>query len=111
MVICLELGVDLHMAQLMPLPLTVSCFRKIQTGLPFWYRLTRVVREKGPLNGRVCVCVCLCVYVCLSVCDHIFGTTRPIFAKFVCVFPMADQYLLPAGRTAANPRQRSAAGK
>jgi len=27
-------------AQLMPLPLTVSCFTKIQTGLPFWYRLT-----------------------------------------------------------------------
>jgi len=23
---CLELGADLHMAQLMPLPLTVSCF-------------------------------------------------------------------------------------
>jgi len=25
--------------------------------LPFWYRLTQVVLEKGPLN--VCVCVCL----------------------------------------------------
>ena len=25
--------------------------------LPFWYRLTRVVPDKGPLNG-VCVCVC-----------------------------------------------------
>ena len=31
-VICLELGADLHMAQLMPLPLTVSCFSKIQIG-------------------------------------------------------------------------------
>ena len=30
MVICLERGADLHMAQLMPLPLTVSCFSKIQ---------------------------------------------------------------------------------
>jgi len=29
MVICLERGADLHMAQLMPLPLTVSCFTKI----------------------------------------------------------------------------------
>ena len=47
----------MHMAQLMPLPLTVSCFSKIQIGLPFWYRLTRVVPDKGPLNGRVCVCV------------------------------------------------------
>jgi len=32
MVICLERDADLHMAQLMPLPLTVSCFRKIQIG-------------------------------------------------------------------------------
>ena len=31
-VICLERGADLHMVQLMPLPLTVSCFRKIQLG-------------------------------------------------------------------------------
>ena len=29
-VISLERGADLHMAQLMPLPLTVSCFIKIQ---------------------------------------------------------------------------------
>ena len=56
MVVCLERGADLHMAQLMPLPLTVSCFSKIQIGLPFWYRLTWVVPEQGPLN--VCVCVC-----------------------------------------------------
>jgi len=35
MVICLERGADLHMAQLMPLPLTVTCFSKIQTGFAF----------------------------------------------------------------------------
>ena len=35
MVICLERGADLHMAQLMPLPLTVSCFSKIQIGFNF----------------------------------------------------------------------------
>jgi len=35
MVICLERGEDLHMAQLMPLPLTVSCFSKIQIGCTF----------------------------------------------------------------------------
>jgi len=28
----LERGADLHMAQLMPLPLTVFCFSKIQIG-------------------------------------------------------------------------------
>ena len=26
--------------------------------LPYWYRLTRVVPKKGPLNGCVCVCFC-----------------------------------------------------
>jgi len=31
-VICLERTADLQMAQLMPLPLTVSCFSKIQIG-------------------------------------------------------------------------------
>ena len=35
MVICLERGADLHMAQRMPLPLTVSCFGKIQIGFTF----------------------------------------------------------------------------
>jgi len=35
MVVCLERDADLHMAQLMPLPLTVSCFSKIQIGFTF----------------------------------------------------------------------------
>jgi len=35
MVICLERGADMHMAQLMPLPLTVSCSSKIQIGFTF----------------------------------------------------------------------------
>ena len=34
-VVCLQRGADLHMAQLMPLPLTVSCFSKIQIGFTF----------------------------------------------------------------------------
>jgi len=33
--LCLEQGADLHTAQLMPLPLTVSCFSKIQIGFTF----------------------------------------------------------------------------
>jgi len=45
--VSLEQGANLLMAQLMPLPLTVSCFSKIQISLPFWYRLTWVVLEKG----------------------------------------------------------------
>jgi len=35
MVTYLERGADLHMAQLMPLPLAVSCFSKIQIGFAF----------------------------------------------------------------------------
>ena len=32
------------------------------------------------------MCVCVCVCVCVSVCDHVFGTARPIFTKcFVLV--------------------------
>jgi len=58
MVICLELGADLHTAQLMPLPLTISCFIKIQIGFTFL-----VPAYPGSLGKRavkwVCVCVCL----------------------------------------------------
>jgi len=64
MVICLGRGAGLHMAQLMPLPLTVSGW--------FWYRLTWIIPEQSP-EGRktdvcVCVCVCACVHACVSVC-------------------------------------------
>ena len=53
-VICLGWGADLHMAQLMPLPLTISCSRKSRLVLPFWFWLTRVVPDKGPLNEYRC---------------------------------------------------------
>ena len=49
----------------MPLPLTVSCSRKIQIGLPFWYRLTWLVPDKAV--EWVCVCVCVCVSIGYSV--------------------------------------------
>jgi len=35
--------------------------QKSRLVLPFWYRLTWVVPDNGPLNGWVCVCVCVCV--------------------------------------------------
>ena len=57
MAICLERGADLHMAQLMPLPLTVSCFSKIQIGFTSLVPADRVVPEKGPSNARARVCV------------------------------------------------------
>ena len=57
MVICLERGTDLHMAQLMPLPLTFSCFSKIQIGFTFLVLADPGSPHKGPLNGCVDVVV------------------------------------------------------
>ena len=59
MVTCLERGADLHMAQLMPLPLTLSCFSKVQIGFTFLVPAHLGSPGKGPLNGCVCVCVCV----------------------------------------------------
>ena len=55
-VICLEWGADLHMSQLMPLPLTVSCFSKIQIGFTFLV-LAHLVSPGERAVKRVCVCV------------------------------------------------------
>jgi len=55
MVICLERGAGLHVSQLMPLPLTVSCFSKILIGFTFLVPARLGSRGKGPLNGCVCV--------------------------------------------------------
>ena len=57
-VICLERGADLHVAQLMPLPLTVSCFRNIQIGFTFLVLAHLGSSAKGLLNGCLCACVC-----------------------------------------------------
>ena len=56
MVICLERDADLHMAQLMPLPLTVSCFSKIQFGFAFLVPAHPGSPGKRDVK-RVCVCV------------------------------------------------------
>ena len=55
MVIYLERGADLHMAQLMPLPLTVSCFSKIQIGFSFL-----VSAHPGSPGQRAVKRVCVC---------------------------------------------------
>ena len=55
MVICLERGADLHMAQLMPLPLTVSCFSKIQIGFTFLVPAYPGSPGQRVVNGCVCV--------------------------------------------------------
>jgi len=51
---------DLHMAQLMPLPLTVSCFSKIQTGFTFLVPAHPGSPGQWAIK-RVSVCVCVCV--------------------------------------------------
>ena len=56
MVICLEQGADLHLAQLMPLPFTVSCFSKIQIGSTFL-----VLAHLGSPGKRAVKRMCVCV--------------------------------------------------
>ena len=60
MVICLERRADLHMAQLMPLLLIVSCFSKIQIGFAFLVPAHPGSPGKKAVK-QVCVCVCVCV--------------------------------------------------
>jgi len=67
MVICLERDADLLMAQLMPLPLTVSCSSKIQIGFTVLVlahpgspgkRVIKRVRERDVwTNGMKTVCI------------------------------------------------------
>ena len=79
MVICLERAADLHMAQLMPLPLTVSCSNKIQIGFTFLVLAQLGSPGQRPLN------VCVCVYVSLVRCKIIYHLlkykTKYIFAQ------------------------------
>ena len=55
MVICLERGADFHIAQLMPLPLTVSCFSKVQISFTFL-----VLAHPGSPGQMVVKRVCVC---------------------------------------------------
>ena len=64
-VFCLERDADLHMAQLKPLPLIVSCFSKIQTGFTFL-----VPAHPGSPGHRAVKRVCVCV--CVSLANSLF---------------------------------------
>ena len=63
MVICLEQGAHSHMAQLMPLPLTISCFSKIQIRFTFLVPADPGIPGKRAVK-RVCVRACVRVRVC-----------------------------------------------
>jgi len=55
-VICLKRGADLYMTQLMPVPLTISCFSKIQIGFTFL-----VPAHPGSPGQSAVKWVCVCV--------------------------------------------------
>jgi len=82
MVICLEQGADLHMAQLMPLPLIVSCYSKIQIGFTFLVPAHPVSPGKRDVKW-VCVCVWVSHYrksILRQTSDNLM-TNRKIFCK------------------------------
>jgi len=80
LVICLERGADLHMAQLMPLSLTVSCFIKIQIGFTFLVPAHPGSPGKRAVK-RLCVCVwsLLCLLITAVSCAN---TAEPIEMPF-----------------------------
>ena len=74
MLISLERGADLHMAQLMPLPLTVPCFSKIQVGFTFL-----VPPHPGSPGQRTVKRVCVRVnllFISLLFCKNFHGRYR-----------------------------------
>ena len=85
MVVCLEQGADLHMAQLMPLPLTVSCFTKIQIGFTFLVPAHPGSSGKRAVK-RLCVCVCYSLLTgsTFLVPAHL-GSPEKMAVKRVCV--------------------------
>ena len=58
-----------------------------QTPLPRLVTPPSIGERSIAMNVSVCLSVSVCV--CLSVRDHISGTTRPVFNKFMCMLPMA----------------------
>jgi len=71
-VICLQRGADLHMAQLMPLPLTVTCSSGIQIGFTFL-----VPAHLGSPGQRAVKGVCVLYHVVVKVvCLKFFDTSR-----------------------------------
>ena len=85
-VVYLEQGADLHMALLMPLPLTVSCFSKIQISFTFLVPAHPGSPGKGPLNGCVCVCVISYSqhYSVGGRCDSASSYQSTVHSNFLC---------------------------
>ena len=67
----------------MPLPLTVSCFSKIQTGFTFLVPFYPGSPGKRSVKW-VCVCVCVraCVRACVRVCVRVCVCVRACVCAF-----------------------------
>jgi len=74
-VMCLGQGADLHMAQLMPLPLIISCPVNPDwfylPGFIFCRRLTWVVPDRIQEGHKTVVCVCVGVCVSARACASV----------------------------------------
>ena len=77
------------MAQLMPLPLTVSCFSKIQISFTFLVP-AHLGSPRQRAVKRVCVCVCVCYFdrsLLRCRCCCIWLWTAPVVACSTLVMP------------------------
>jgi len=96
-------------AQLMPLPLTVSCFSKIQIGCTFL-----VLAHLGSPGQRTFKRVCVCSASSVS-CQHFLLSVGACYSYVTAerrrcsVHAAIDGYLLPTGHSAANLLQATAA--
>ena len=83
----------MHMAQLMPLPLTVSCFSKIQ------------IEDRGPLN--MCVCVFFYVtFVFLILCSRL-SWLLSVFKHLLSLYRVCvvDWQIVPPSGSEDQPRR------
>jgi len=93
MVVCLERGADLHIAQLMSLPLTVSCFSKIQIGFTFL-----VPAHPGNPGQRAVKRVCV---VCVIHSDYSRTVGLRYIVQELAIYALYTLFFLIAGIIAA----------
>ena len=96
MVICLERGADLHMAQLMPLPLTVSFLSKIQTGFTFLVPAHPGSPGQKAFKMHGCLCVSIqeaggCIPACWHCCQR-YGCRDDDGRQTLCLCRCCQQY-------------------
>ena len=92
----------MHTAQVMPLPLTVSCFSKIQIGFTFL-----VLAHPGSPGQRAVKWVCVCVFVVTCKSKHKAQTTTGVLASTFLHPPAItsmDNYMLSSGVASIGPR-------